>query len=95
MASANYVNHLDAEIPLSHSISQKLGLYRSQEELWMAIMSTPADTSRTHSPEQMSTAYGFEQVGEGEKQGKVNEVFHSVARRYDMMNDVMSLGATE
>ena len=55
-------------------------------------MSTPADTSRTHSPEQMSTAYGFEQVGEGEKQGKVDEVFHSVARRYDMMNDIMSLG---
>ena len=58
----------------------------------MAKMSTSADTSRIRSPEEMSIAYGFEQVGEGEKQGKVNEIFHSVARRYDMMNDVMSLG---
>jgi demethylmenaquinone methyltransferase / 2-methoxy-6-polyprenyl-1,4-benzoquinol methylase len=27
-----------------------------------------------------------------EKQGRVNEVFHSVARRYDLMNDLMSAG---
>ena len=40
----------------------------------------------------MSTAYGFEQVHEGEKQGKVNGVFHSVANRYDVMNDFMSIG---
>ena len=50
------------------------------------------DASRTKAAEEMSTAYGFEQVGEGEKQGKVNSVFHSVANRYDMMNDFMSLG---
>ena len=40
----------------------------------------------------MSTAYGFEEVGEGEKQPKVDAVFHSVARRYDLMNDLMSAG---
>ncbi|MEM8801357.1 MAG: bifunctional demethylmenaquinone methyltransferase/2-methoxy-6-polyprenyl-1,4-benzoquinol methylase UbiE [Pseudomonadota bacterium] len=50
------------------------------------------NADRATRAEQMSTAYGFEQVGEGEKQGKVNEVFHSVARRYDVMNDFMSLG---
>ena len=54
-------------------------------------MST-ADTARTTAPEDMSTAYGFEHVGEGEKQHKVNDVFHSVARRYDLMNDLMSMG---
>ena len=55
-------------------------------------MKSPQNSNRTSSPEQMSTAYGYEQVGEGEKQGKVNDVFHSVARRYDVMNDIMSLG---
>jgi len=55
-------------------------------------MPTNIDTSRASAPEDMSTAYGFEQVGEGEKQSKVNEVFHSVAARYDLMNDLMSAG---
>ena len=40
----------------------------------------------------MSTSYGFRAVQEGEKQGLVNEVFHKVAKRYDIMNDLMSAG---
>ena len=40
----------------------------------------------------MATSYGFSSVGEGEKQGLVNDVFHKVAKRYDIMNDVMSGG---
>jgi demethylmenaquinone methyltransferase/2-methoxy-6-polyprenyl-1,4-benzoquinol methylase len=55
-------------------------------------MSSVSNNSRTTQAEQMSTAYGFEQVAEGQKQSKVNDVFHSVARRYDLMNDFMSLG---
>lgn len=55
-------------------------------------MSPSQHKSRANTPEEMSTAYGFEQVAEGEKQGRVNDVFHSVARRYDVMNDIMSLG---
>jgi demethylmenaquinone methyltransferase/2-methoxy-6-polyprenyl-1,4-benzoquinol methylase len=39
-----------------------------------------------------TTHFGFQTVGEEEKAGKVAEVFHSVARRYDLMNDVMSGG---
>ncbi|MDH5424211.1 MAG: bifunctional demethylmenaquinone methyltransferase/2-methoxy-6-polyprenyl-1,4-benzoquinol methylase UbiE [Gammaproteobacteria bacterium] len=38
------------------------------------------------------THFGFEQVKAGEKAGKVAEVFHSVADKYDIMNDVMSFG---
>ncbi|MCA0423861.1 MAG: bifunctional demethylmenaquinone methyltransferase/2-methoxy-6-polyprenyl-1,4-benzoquinol methylase UbiE [Proteobacteria bacterium] len=38
------------------------------------------------------THFGFRQVPLGEKQGKVNEVFHSVAKKYDLMNDLMSAG---
>ena len=40
----------------------------------------------------METSYGFTDVGQGEKQDLVDNVFHGVARRYDIMNDVMSLG---
>jgi demethylmenaquinone methyltransferase/2-methoxy-6-polyprenyl-1,4-benzoquinol methylase len=38
------------------------------------------------------THFGFQQVGEGEKAGKVREVFRSVAPSYDVMNDLMSGG---
>jgi demethylmenaquinone methyltransferase/2-methoxy-6-polyprenyl-1,4-benzoquinol methylase len=39
-----------------------------------------------------STHFGFSTVSEQEKAGKVAEVFHSVAGRYDLMNDLMSAG---
>ncbi|NMG74581.1 bifunctional demethylmenaquinone methyltransferase/2-methoxy-6-polyprenyl-1,4-benzoquinol methylase UbiE [Aromatoleum diolicum] len=39
-----------------------------------------------------TTHFGFKTVAEGEKQKKVAEVFSSVARRYDVMNDLMSFG---
>ena len=46
---------------------------------------TPADTSAT-------TSFGFREVPEAERQGLVNQVFASVAERYDLMNDLMSGG---
>ncbi|MGC5778439.1 bifunctional demethylmenaquinone methyltransferase/2-methoxy-6-polyprenyl-1,4-benzoquinol methylase UbiE [Methylobacterium sp. NFXW15] len=39
-----------------------------------------------------TTDFGFERVALSEKQGRVDSVFHSVARRYDLMNDLMSAG---
>ena len=39
-----------------------------------------------------STHFGFKTIDETQKQQKVNEVFHSVATKYDVMNDVMSAG---
>ena len=39
-----------------------------------------------------TTHFGFKTVEEAEKQAKVGEVFHSVASKYDIMNDVMSAG---
>ena len=47
---------------------------------------------RTTAAGGMETAYGFKQVGAGEKQPLVKDVFHKVARRYDVMNDLMSAG---
>ena len=46
----------------------------------------------TPTPASTSTHFGFQNVAESEKQGKVREVFSSVAARYDVMNDLMSLG---
>ena len=39
-----------------------------------------------------NTHFGFKTVAETEKAKKVGEVFHSVASKYDLMNDVMSAG---
>jgi demethylmenaquinone methyltransferase/2-methoxy-6-polyprenyl-1,4-benzoquinol methylase len=38
------------------------------------------------------THFGFRNVSLGDKQAMVDDVFHSVARRYDLMNDLMSAG---
>lgn len=39
-----------------------------------------------------TTHFGFETVPETEKNSKVADVFHSVANKYDVMNDLMSGG---
>lgn len=39
-----------------------------------------------------TTHFGFQQVATEEKQQKVADVFHSVANKYDLMNDLMSAG---
>jgi demethylmenaquinone methyltransferase/2-methoxy-6-polyprenyl-1,4-benzoquinol methylase len=55
---------------------------------WMSMMSEYRTTAKGG----METSYGFRQVGAGEKQDLVNDVFHKVANRYDLMNDLMSAG---
>jgi len=39
-----------------------------------------------------TTHFGFRDVPVDDKQTLVNDVFHSVAQRYDLMNDLMSMG---
>ena len=39
-----------------------------------------------------NTHFGFRDVPLGEKQALVDDVFHKVAQRYDLMNDLMSAG---
>jgi demethylmenaquinone methyltransferase/2-methoxy-6-polyprenyl-1,4-benzoquinol methylase len=43
-------------------------------------------------PEQKQADFGARQVPLADKQALVDDVFHSVAPRYDLMNDLMSLG---
>ena len=53
----------------------------------------PLPTETTILPHIMSqTHFGFQQVPEAQKVRKVAEVFHSVAAKYDVMNDLMSAG---
>jgi demethylmenaquinone methyltransferase/2-methoxy-6-polyprenyl-1,4-benzoquinol methylase len=46
--------------------------------------------TKSQNPE--SEWFGFKQVNSDEKQDMVDDVFHSVAQRYDIMNDAMSFG---
>jgi demethylmenaquinone methyltransferase/2-methoxy-6-polyprenyl-1,4-benzoquinol methylase len=43
-------------------------------------------------PERETTHFGYQEVPVEEKAGRVRAVFDSVASRYDLMNDLMSLG---
>ncbi len=48
--------------------------------------------AQQNDPPQQTTHFGYQQVSVTDKQDKVAEVFHSVARKYDIMNDLMSGG---
>ncbi|MEM8571892.1 MAG: bifunctional demethylmenaquinone methyltransferase/2-methoxy-6-polyprenyl-1,4-benzoquinol methylase UbiE [Pseudomonadota bacterium] len=42
--------------------------------------------------QEQTTHFGYETIPEADKAGRVQQVFSSVAARYDLMNDAMSLG---
>ncbi len=44
------------------------------------------------SPEDKTTHFGYEEIPFSEKTSRVADVFHSVASKYDLMNDLMSFG---
>ena len=46
----------------------------------------------THPLTDLSRTFGKQDVEPDERQRKIREVFHNVAPRYDLMNDLMSLG---
>ena len=49
-------------------------------------------TTDANAPQDETTHFGYQEVPVNEKHERVAEVFRSVATRYDIMNDMMSLG---
>lgn len=58
----------------------------------MADSPLPRYTRHMTEPTTPTADFGFRTVASEEKAGLVREVFDSVAPRYDLMNDIMSLG---
>jgi demethylmenaquinone methyltransferase/2-methoxy-6-polyprenyl-1,4-benzoquinol methylase len=58
----------------------------------MSDQQTPASTATPDKPKDDVTHFGFRDVPKSQKAGQVAEVFHSVAGKYDLMNDLMSMG---
>lgn len=52
----------------------------------------PAMTDSNEKNSERVTHFGYQNVPESQKAQKVAEVFHSVAAKYDLMNDLMSAG---
>lgn len=50
------------------------------------------DRQNEHTETDVTTHFGFKQVDKEQKVNMVADVFHSVAAKYDVMNDLMSLG---
>jgi demethylmenaquinone methyltransferase/2-methoxy-6-polyprenyl-1,4-benzoquinol methylase len=65
-------------------VSFAITLYRKWEASGQTIMTENSTEKRTH--------FGARNVREDEKAGLVHGVFTNVASRYDVMNDVMSVG---
>src|SRR5207247_9491077 len=55
-------------------------------------MVLPIAETSAMSPAREQTDFGFQKVPFADKQALVDDVFRSVAQRYDLMNDLMSAG---
>jgi len=56
-------------------------------------LATEATNAQANTPsESTTTDFGFTQVDKAKKADMVADVFHSVAAKYDIMNDLMSMG---
>jgi demethylmenaquinone methyltransferase/2-methoxy-6-polyprenyl-1,4-benzoquinol methylase len=56
------------------------------------VMTSETGKSAENQQSRETTDFGFKQVDKSEKVAMVADVFHSVAAKYDVMNDLMSMG---
>lgn len=81
---------------LSRSKLLRRPLCQCEKHWQLRSLSTPSQDASSSRPSPYiqgdQTHFGFESVGVSEKEGRVREVFESVADSYDVMNDLMSAG---
>ena len=58
----------------------------------MSEQQPSTDQPQAETPKDDVTHFGFRNVPKSQKSGQVADVFHSVAGKYDLMNDLMSMG---
>lgn len=58
----------------------------------MFLNATRSNTTHKPESEQETVNFGFKEVKKEQKQTEVNKVFTAVADKYDVMNDIMSVG---
>jgi len=66
----------------------RLNLNKNQKFLANVLRNQSSSSSQQNE----TTSFGFKEVNVDEKQKEVNKVFNNVADKYDVMNDIMSLG---
>lgn len=64
----------------------------NQPQQHTAQTTLAGEVTNNHLGSQETTHFGYETVNKAHKQEKVASVFHSVAQKYDIMNDLMSFG---
>lgn len=86
-ASARRVRYLNSAASSGSSSS-------SSDQLASSSQSPPPPPSSSSSPisNERTTHFGFRSVPESQKESLVGNVFSSVASKYDVLNDAMSLG---
>ncbi len=67
----------------------------SEQTIKQTLFNQRDDINNPHTPEtdgNEQTHFGYKTVNKAEKQARVADVFTSVAKKYDIMNDLMSFG---
>ncbi|UZW74321.1 bifunctional demethylmenaquinone methyltransferase/2-methoxy-6-polyprenyl-1,4-benzoquinol methylase UbiE [Alkalimarinus sediminis] len=67
-------------------------MMRTLTEALMSNTHQPEASSSTQANTDNKTHFGYRQVNKEDKVNHVADVFHSVASKYDIMNDLMSMG---
>ena len=78
----------------SHSANENVD-YVSVQTAKQTLFNQRDDINNPHTPDtdgNEETHFGYKTVNKAEKQARVADVFTSVAKKYDIMNDLMSFG---
>ncbi len=87
-------NHVDSNVKSSNIANNTFGQANTQTKK-TTLFNQRDDINNPHTPDtdgDEETHFGYKTVNKAEKQARVADVFTSVAKKYDIMNDLMSFG---